>query len=137
MNGSLPQRKEKPIDLGKPITVPNGKLPNGKFKIHWWDRVWVWLNGKKTKIGLYALGAGALATGIGMIAFPWLVPIGEGIAYIGTATFGGGLIHKFLKGKVKYSNGEVKELGTLIAETLTVFYGWVQYITHLKKKGGE
>uniref|UniRef100_A0A6M3L6Z7 Uncharacterized protein n=1 Tax=viral metagenome TaxID=1070528 RepID=A0A6M3L6Z7_9ZZZZ len=112
---------------------------NGKkeCKVYWWDRAWVWLDGKKTKIGLYVAGAGALSVCVGMIVFPPLIPLGKAIGYIGTATFGGGLVHKFFKGKIKYSNGEAKELGQLITETLTVFYGWIQFITHLKKKGGE
>ena len=137
MNGSLPPRREKPIDLGKLITVPEPEPSNKKYKVHWWDQTWVWLNGKKTKIGLYVAGAGALSVCVGMIIFPPLIPLGKAIGYIGTATFGGGLVHKFFKGKIKYSNGEAKELGQLITETLTVFYGWIQFITHLKKKGGE
>lgn len=108
-----------------------------KIKVNIFDKFWVWLNGRKTKIGLYAGGIGALTYGIGSIVYPPLAAMGQGITYIGTATFGGGLIHKFIKGKVKYGNGEVKKLSQLITETITVFYGWIQYISHLKKKGGD
>lgn len=129
-------RGEVKLDPKPDLTI----LPTKEFrkiKVNIFEKVWVWLNGRKTKIGLWTGGIGALAVCVGMIAWPPLIPLGKGIASIGTATFGGGLIHKFIKGKVKYGNGEVKKLSQLITETITVFYGWIQYISHLKKKGGD
>ena len=98
-------------------------------KVHWWDRVHVWLNGKKTYFGL-----GIVASAIALILFK--VPGATLATATGAVTTIWGIGHKIFKSDKLGSRGEIKldkdNFILLIKETLEILKRWINLMRSLK-----
>lgn len=72
------------------------------IKVKWLEKAWLWLNNKKTFLGLCGMGLGKI------LSF-WFPPIGEGVFYLSSGLTATGGIHKIVKGVNKAKNGKAKE----------------------------
>lgn len=83
--------------------VPTLELEPNKWKVGFLSKTWMWLDYKKSYIGLVVMGLGKIST-------IWLGPAGEGIFYLGSALAGIGVAHKGLKAvqTTKEKGGEGK-----------------------------
>ncbi len=89
-------------------------------------KLWMKLNYKKAYIGLGLMASGKLLQGIGLLGLPFLVPIGEGVFYTGSAVLGGGVLHKVFKAEKEVKgktdgNPWWERLLFLLIETLKQF----------------
>lgn len=121
-----PDQRQPEIKNPEP-RIPENKGPVGRLiekmeevktkpvKVHWWDRAWLWMNGKKTYAGIGLTIAGGIMMLIpGTQAAGWAT-IGKGVAYLGGILTTGGILHKILKNSKigepgKFGNKELLEL---------------------------
>jgi len=135
----LPEKWILPII--KPIIVPRtiGKEEKYEYDIPKWDRFCIWINGKKTWIGLGLGAVAGILSGVGMAAYPWLIPIAKGIIPVAAGLAGTGAVHKLLKKQIKFGDKDEfaeEDFKDLIVYTLSVILKWVALLK-MKRKGGD
>jgi hypothetical protein len=118
----VPERRLRQPVIALQETVKNleAKKNLPATKVHWWDRLWAWADGKKTTAGVVLSISGGI-----MMMFPptwgagW-VAIGNGVALAGGSLMTTGLLHKIGKASGIGPKGEFgkKEWLELIIEII-------------------
>ena len=123
--------------IGKLIENKIEKLEDKKnqlsIKIHWYDRAWAWMNGKKRVAGVVLMIGGGVLCLIPGAQAEGLTMIGKGIFSAGSLLAVTGFLHKILKSSSIGAKGEFgnKELIELVIKILTLI---IELIQKMKKK---